>query len=80
MHLGQVRGTTYKDLGECFGKSPWPKEDNPSKGQNSKKMRERERESHFPNGLSPFYNEDFCMASHVANLGLMYRTCPYMTL
>ena len=37
--------------------------------------RERERESLFPNGLSPFYNEDLCMASHVANLGLMYRPC-----
>ena len=75
MHLGQIKGTTYKGLEVCFGKSPWSKEDNPSKGQNFKKMRERERESLFPNGLSPFYNEDLCMASHVANLGLMYRTC-----
>ena len=75
MHLGQIRGTTYKGLGVCFGKSPWSKEDNPSKGQNSKRERERERESLFPNGLSPFYNEDLCMASHVANLGLMYRPC-----
>ena len=46
--------------------------------QRVKTLRKLERESHFPNGLSPFYNEDLCMDGYVANLGLMYRTCVTM--
>ena len=65
MHLGQVRGTTQENLEKCSEKTPQPKGDNPSKGQNSKRIkknerereREREREIDFPNGLSPFYKD-----------------------